>query len=1023
MSAISSATPSASVGTQIVVAVLVGLLSAFAVQFLLTNLGLALGISLLKYRPQASESSPSESSQMSGSLSFVAGLGILLTLSLVLFVACFLGVRFSTASDPISGATLGIVIWSTYFLILLWVSYNAVDFLMSWVFGSVATRLRQLIEAIAKGASKATATSTQGAQDPASKLLTEEAAAKLVHQEIQTALDELDLRQRIEDYLTTIPQPQLDLTAISQGFADLIEELDLEFYAQTDLRQKIDRQTFIDLINERTNLSASETERVIDQLESVWQQRVDRYKKSDVKGELLDWLESANLEELQSQQLSERLERLKDNKSEESLAGLATGWDQIDWRAIKNALLNRIDLSQVELEDIWHTFQSVYHQMNSLAELQKLPFSTISNDVEDYLWHVPPWYLKCEKGWQEFKEVIYDPQADKQQVRSQLEQIQLADFVELLQQRDDLDSKEIDKIAKHLEAVRQEVFSLIEQAEWQQQKQKLSTSLKNYLHTVERAELQGNNFSNRIEQRLIESEINTEGITQLLRNWQQLDWQIWLEQRQDLEPSELEKTVEEINKIGDKLLEKGENQKIQIASTVKKLQQQLESYLRYTRLEHLTSEKIDAKIEQLWQEAWDDLPLVQQPLPEIECSALVKILEKRKGLDLKGVETISKQIETKLQQMNPYSSQKISALQAQSTEIIEQIVDYLSQGIKQNLNFLDIEEDLSQLLNFGKEKTTTLITQQLAQLNWNEIEAKLKQVKGGDEIQIKQAIKQLRETINKLIKLPRRWATRTSAPVKNIKDELEDFLSYSNKIELTSEHLERNLKSIINRSQKWSHSLSDSTANNFEQLAELTPATINKSLSLRPDFTPAEVEQISENFMMITHRLSEDMKTTQVQTNQLVQHLLAQIGEYLNSLNLSSLDYNKIKANLANFDFSSLINSWQKTVEEIPSEQLSTHLGKLSYESLVEMMKTSELIPDSMLSQIDGLQDEIAQQIKTIQITASQRTETLKEHTLQQVEATRKVIASAAYWMFAIIFTSALSSVVAGLLATITLVN
>jgi hypothetical protein len=184
---ISSDIATASVGSQILVAILVGLLIAFAVQFLLTNLGLVLGISALKFRTQNSSKPDVESSQAQkpeairlgiSKISFLAGLGILLTLNLVLFIACFLAVRFSTASDPISGATLGIVIWSTYFLILLWVSYSTVGSFMSWVFGSLTTKLRQLIAAISS--------SIPGTKGNVSEFLSEETVAKLIQQEINT---------------------------------------------------------------------------------------------------------------------------------------------------------------------------------------------------------------------------------------------------------------------------------------------------------------------------------------------------------------------------------------------------------------------------------------------------------------------------------------------------------------------------------------------------------------------------------------------------------------------------------------------------------------------------------------------------------------------------------------------------------------------------------------------------------------------------------------------------------------------
>jgi hypothetical protein len=172
-------------------------------------------------------------------MSWLAGLGILLTLNLVLFIACFLGVRFSTVRDPISGATLGIVIWSTYFLILIGVSYSAVSSVISWIFGSLATKLRQLIEALT--------TWIQGGEEPRSQILTEEAMTNFIHQEIQTSLDKFDLRQHFEDYVTKIKPSQLYLTKICQLFADLITESNLDNWSNNNQFPHLDRQNFINL--------------------------------------------------------------------------------------------------------------------------------------------------------------------------------------------------------------------------------------------------------------------------------------------------------------------------------------------------------------------------------------------------------------------------------------------------------------------------------------------------------------------------------------------------------------------------------------------------------------------------------------------------------------------------------------------------------------------------------------------------------------------------------------------------------
>jgi len=1054
--------PPASVGTQIVVAVIVGLLIAFAVQFLLTNLGLALGISLLKYRPQvpskqATRSSQSESKGISVNISFFAGLGILLTLNSVLFIACFLAVRFSTTSDPISGATLGIIVWSTYFLLLIWLSYSTVGSVAGWVFGTVATKLRQLIQAIAS--------SIEGTGELDSELLTEEAAEKLIQEELQAALKELDLQQSIDDYVKTIPSPQLDLEAISQGFADSLAKLNLESFGKENLLQKIDRQSFIALIDQRSNLPTSVVEQVVDRLEGVWQQAVGDYQKPDVTESLLQILQTANPEELQMDQLVKHIERSidetaadssvdmdrrspqvnQDQVASEKMSDSSLGKDletdgdrtrtssynglsrsfiaeklnSLDWMAIKNTLLQRVDLSEVELEDAWHYLQSAYQKVSSSQLSEDLPFNTIKNDVEDYLWQSPSWYLNCERGWQEFKEVIYDPQADPALIRSQLEQVELPSFVELLQQRDDLEAARIDEIIEHLEAVRQEVLATLEQAELPEPNQQLGELLQNYLQTAKLTELQGDDLPSQLEQLLIKSEVKAEVLTQFLSNWQELDWHSWLKPREDLEPSQLKQIAERLANLGDRLrLKKVADWQAQMASIAKELQQKLESYLRYTNLDLLTPAKIDAKLEQLEQEAGELLPSVRQQLPDIEWAELVKTLEKRKGLDVSQLKAIVTQIETKWRKSDKSPTPEASQLETNTKSLSENLIDYLYQAIEQNPDLATIEADLLPRLNLDRQKTQTLVDRQLTKVNWQEIETKLKHTQNSSETQILQTIKQVREATRKLIKYPRRWAKRTSQGAKDTVAELEDFFRYSNKLEFTSERLEQELKGIFNRSKIQFDSEEDTTADNLASQLESTLENVTRSLDSRADLTPIEIEQTRDRSIAIIERLSAEIKTQQEQTNELVQDLLDRLGESFNSLNLWHLDYEKVKDSLTNFDFQSWTDSWQQTIAEIPIEQLSDRLGELSHQTLSTIMESNEIFYDSTSEQIQGIQDYVAQQVDTVQQSVDRRAENFKQQTLQQVETARKAISTAAYWMFAITFTSAVASALAGFFAT-----
>ena len=342
------------------------------------------------------------------------------------------------------------------------------------------------------------------------------------------------------------------------------------------------------------------------------------------------------------------------------------------------------------------------------------------------------------------------------------------------------------------------------------------------------------------------------------------------------------------------------NWQAQITSVAQELQGKLESYLRYTNLDLLTPEKIATKLEQLEQEAKDNLPEIKQ-LPEIDLSSLSTILEKRKGLDDAKIKAIATQIETNWQKFNASANPEISVLQSKSAELVENLVDYLYQAIGQNTTLTEIEADLPKLFDDAKSVTTTQINQQLDRLDWHEIEAKLIQVQQGSELQIQPTIKQLRDRIRQLARLPRRWATRTSKEVSNIADdvvdELETFLRYSNKIEFTAEHLEHNFKSIFHRakgSKLKTKFKQDAADDQLESLAKLTPANITQSLTERSDLTPSEISQISDRSVAMIHQLSQEIKTQQEQANQLVQHLFTRLEEYFSSLNLLDIDRDRL---------------------------------------------------------------------------------------------------------------------------------
>lgn len=190
-----AAPSSSSLWTQLLTTLVVGLLTALGFQLLLTNLGLVLGLSVFGrrfFKHQASEepSGDSDAPGKSGAIATTLGFGLLLTVNVVLFAACYLGTRFSQVLDPMLGAIAGLTIWSAYLLLVTWLSTRTLNSVVGFIFDRATGGVRWMGEAIASLFRNDTSDS-----------LSEEETAELIREEIQAALNRADVKQMLEAQL------------------------------------------------------------------------------------------------------------------------------------------------------------------------------------------------------------------------------------------------------------------------------------------------------------------------------------------------------------------------------------------------------------------------------------------------------------------------------------------------------------------------------------------------------------------------------------------------------------------------------------------------------------------------------------------------------------------------------------------------------------------------------------------------------------------------------------------------------
>ena len=293
---------------QFFVALIAGVIMAFGFQFLLTNFSIAAKI------PNWDEALPDDDDDESESLGTkvrktegLVGGWILVTVNLALFLACFLAVKLTSIASVDGAAIIGVVIWSAYFLTLVWLGSSAV--------GSAIGSLIKTAFSGVQGVMGTAGAAIGGKMASDQMVNTVEASVAAVRRELSSAVDTESIRETVQDYVGSLQLPKLDVKEIRGQFEKLLGDADIKSLAGTDVLKNVNRQTFVDLDKSRTDFSQEEITQVADQLEGVWKQTFGKQQEQkDPNLELVDFLKFAAPDLLESDELNAKLSQILETR-------------------------------------------------------------------------------------------------------------------------------------------------------------------------------------------------------------------------------------------------------------------------------------------------------------------------------------------------------------------------------------------------------------------------------------------------------------------------------------------------------------------------------------------------------------------------------------------------------------------------------------------------------------------------------------------------------------------------------------
>jgi len=975
-------------GSHFFITLIAGVVLACAFQLLLTNLSVAAGLS---YMGQSHEDGDHQSDSGSSPVRHIGrkvGTWTLITVTIALFFACLLAVKLSFVTSPGLGAILGLVVWATYFSMLVWVSSTTVGSLV----GSVVNTATSGFQAIV-----GTAASAIGAKAASNQVVaTAKAAAAAVGHELGSAIDPTSLRENVEDYIQSLKPPELDIKGMRSEFEKLLNDPQLKAIAGENL-PNLDRQTLVDLVSSRSDLSKRDVNRIVDQLQDAWKQVGKQGQQSDGIAQLVDYLKSAKPGDLVSDTLTSRVEKVLGNLGGQNSGQSPSMMSQATTMAV-NALmgivLGRTDISDLDVEKVVGQLKAAKDKVSLqtdkvTAQVKGEPqtYSPIRADVENYLLNTYSWQMNPQAIEREFRDVLYDPTADPGTVRRVFTQ------------------DKIKEISQELEGIRQRVLQTVSFAEEQEKARDLQWRVETYLKLTAKEDLTAAGIGSDFKKILEDSDASYEQLRDRLAPYTRDSFVQILRGRDNFGVQEVEQIVQELERTRDVVLADAKG--LQEAAQVRldNQWQRVQEYLKSTGKEELNPEGIKRDLKTLLDNPEAGMWALRSRASKFDRDTLVKLLSQRKDLSEDQVNQLIDSAEESWHSALQAPQKLAQKAKDQYDQSTTALADYLRNTGKSELNPEGIKRDLTKLLENPKEGALAL-RGRLSQVDRDTLVKLLSQRQDLSEEQVNQIIDQVQDTLGSIVKAPRRLAKRVQTQVQDFQAVLEDYLRNTGKDELNPEAIKRDLQLLLHDPKVGAYSLG-------ERLSHIDRATVVSLLSQRPDISEAEANRIVDGILSVRDEFALQIQKIQERIQSVIDGILGKVRDYLNSLDRPELNYEGITR-----DVRKLFDDPQAGFDA-----LRDRLSHFNRDTLVALISSREDISEAdanrLIDQIERSRNSVLQRAERLQQEAQLRLESIKVQAEKQAEETRKAAEVASWWLFFTALSSAAAAAGAGALAVI----
>jgi nucleoid DNA-binding protein len=399
------------------------------------------------------------------------------------------------------------------------------------------------------------------------------------------------------DYLRDTHKEELDPERIKQELQVLASDPQVGFSILRSHAAEFDRDTFVQLLSQREDITEAEAQRMVDRIESNWytlthspQIVADTVKDTynQTVHSLADYLRKTNLEELDPDGIQRDLSRLLDDPKEGTIA-LRRRLSQIDRETLVRLLSQRQDLTEAQvnqaIDQILEAIQQIIRAPRRLALRAKQQVLDFESSLEDYLRNTEKEELNPEGIERDLRLLIESPNIGVRNIRDRIAQFDRETLIALLAQRQDMTQQEAERVVAQIESVRDRILSQLQQIQdrIQQIIDRIFARIRNYLNSLDRPELNYDSIKQDIRTLFDDPQAGFEVLRARLSQFDRNTLIALLSSRKEISEADANRIVEQIESARNSVLQQAERIQTETQRRLEMVKLQAQHQMEETR--------------------------------------------------------------------------------------------------------------------------------------------------------------------------------------------------------------------------------------------------------------------------------------------------------------------------------------------------------------------------------------------------------------------------------------------------------